>query len=126
MFIKRYIVFGIAFVVGKLGKEFINRINLDFTGLYPVIVIALMFFTFSFTEFLGGNGFLSIYLTAIYLGNQYLIHKKTITQVLRNCMAHADCAFPYTGIAGLPESYSTGSGHRTPRFCISDACFAAL
>ncbi len=82
MFIKQVVIAGtVAFVVGKLGKEFINRINLDFTGLYPVIVIALMFFTFSFTEFLGGNGFLSIYLTAIYLGNQYLIHKKTITQV---------------------------------------------
>ncbi len=40
-----------------------------------------MFFTFSITEFFGGNGFLAIYLSAVYLGNQYLIHKKTIMQV---------------------------------------------
>jgi cell volume regulation protein A len=40
-----------------------------------------MFFTFSFTDFLGGNGFLAIYLSAVYLGNQYLIHKKTMMQV---------------------------------------------
>lgn len=82
LFIKQVIIAAIiGYVTGKLGKELINRINLDFIGLYPVIVIALMFFTFSFTEYLGGNGFLAIYFTAIYLGNQYLIHKKTILQV---------------------------------------------
>ncbi|MFZ0281596.1 MAG: potassium/proton antiporter, partial [Bacteroidales bacterium] len=82
LFIKQVIIAGtVGYLTGRLGKELINRINLDFAGLYPVIVIAMMFFTFSFTEFLGGNGFLAIYLTAIYLGNQYLIHKKTIMQV---------------------------------------------
>lgn len=71
----------IGLVTGRLGKELINRIELEYMGLYPVMVIALMFFTFSITEFLGGNGFLAIYLSAVYLGNQYLIHKKTIMQV---------------------------------------------
>jgi len=71
----------IGLLTGKLGKELINRISLDYVGLYPVMVIALMFFTFSITDFIGGNGFLAIYLSAVYLGNQYLIHKKTIMQV---------------------------------------------
>ncbi len=79
----RQVIIGVALglLIGKLGKEIINRISLDYAGLYPVLVIALMFFTFSATDFLGGNGFLAIYLCAIYLGNQYLIHKKTILQV---------------------------------------------
>jgi cell volume regulation protein A len=82
LFVKQVIIGGtVGFLTGKLGKELINRIELDFSGLYPVLVIALMFFTFSFTDFLGGNGFLAIYLSAVYLGNQYLIHKKTIMQV---------------------------------------------
>ncbi|HEX2976663.1 MAG TPA: potassium/proton antiporter [Bacteroidales bacterium] len=68
-------------LMGKLGKELINRIKLDFEGLYPVLVIALMFFTFSVTDFLGGNGFLAIYLNAVYIGNQHIIHKRTIMQV---------------------------------------------
>lgn len=68
-------------IFGRLGKELINRIKLNFEGLYPVLVIALMFLTWSFTDFIGGNGFLAIYLAAVYLGNQYLIHKKTIMQV---------------------------------------------
>jgi len=64
-----------------LTKVIINKIKLDFEGLYPVLVIALMFFTFSATDFIGGNGFLAIYICALYLGNQDLIHKKTIFQV---------------------------------------------
>jgi potassium/hydrogen antiporter len=82
LFIKQVLIGGaIGLLTGKLGKEIINRIELDHSGLYPVMVIALMFFTFSITDFLGGNGFLAIYLSAVYLGNQYLIHKKTIMQV---------------------------------------------
>ncbi|MCG2462332.1 potassium/proton antiporter [Flavobacteriaceae bacterium F89] len=70
---------GIGF--GKLSKLVINRIRLDFEGLYPVLVIALMFITFSATDFVGGNGFLAIYICAVYLGNQDLIHKKTILRM---------------------------------------------
>ncbi len=82
MFIKQVIIgTAVGFITGRLGKELINRIELDFEGLYPVMVIALMFFTFSFTDFIGGNGFLAVYFSAVYLGNQYLIHKKTIMQV---------------------------------------------
>ncbi len=63
---------------GKLSKFIINTIKLGFEGLYPVLVIALMFITFSATDFIGGNGFLAIYICAVYIGNQDLIHKKTI------------------------------------------------
>ena len=82
LFIQQMIIGGIAgFAFGKLSKFIINRIKLDFEGLYPVLVIALMFITFSATEFVGGNGFLAIYICAVYLGNQDLIHKKTILKM---------------------------------------------
>ncbi len=71
----------LGFAFGKLSKIIINRIKLDFEGLYPVLAIALMFITFSATDFLGGNGFLAIYVCAVYLGNKYLIHKKTIMKM---------------------------------------------
>ena len=70
-----------GFGFGKLSKIIINRIHLDFEGLYFVLVIALMFITFSATEFVNGNGFLAIYICAVYLGNQDLIHKKTIMKM---------------------------------------------
>lgn len=82
LFLQQMIVGGIAGILfGKLSKLIINRIKLGFEGLYPVLVISLMFITFSATDFLGGNGFLSIYICAVYLGNQDLIHKKTILKM---------------------------------------------
>lgn len=82
LFLQQMILGGIAgFAFGKLSKFIINKIKLDFEGLYPVLVIALMFITFSATDFVGGNGFLAIYICAVYLGNQDLIHKKTILKM---------------------------------------------
>lgn len=82
VFLQQMLVGGIAgFVFGKFSKLFINKINLDFEGLYSILVIALMFATFSATDFIGGNGFLAIYICAVYLGNQDLIHKSTILKM---------------------------------------------
>ncbi|MGQ1909078.1 potassium/proton antiporter [Marinifilum sp. RC60d5] len=70
-----------GYLFGRLSKFIINRIHLDFEGLYPVLVIALMFITFAATNFVGGNGFLAIYICAVYLGNHNLIHKTNIMRM---------------------------------------------
>ncbi len=81
VFLKQMIIGGAAgYGFGRLSKFFINEIKLDFEGLYSVLVIALMYLTFSVTDFFGGNGFLAVYLCAVYLGNQELIHKRSILQ----------------------------------------------
>ncbi len=72
-------VVGLAF--GRISKWLINNIKLGFEGLYPVLVITLMLLTYSLTQVLNGNGFLAVYLTAVYVGNQHFIHKKTILKV---------------------------------------------
>ncbi|APQ15975.1 potassium/proton antiporter [Maribacter hydrothermalis] len=82
LFLKQMILGGIGgFAFGKLSEIIINKIKLGFEGLYPVLVIALMFITFSATDTVGGNGFLAIYICAVYLGNQDLIHKSTILKM---------------------------------------------
>lgn len=82
LFLQQIVIGAIlGFAFGKLSKMVINRIRLDFDGLYPVLAIALMFITFSATNYLGGNGFLAVYLAGVYLGNKGLIHKKTIIQM---------------------------------------------
>lgn len=79
-FLFKQIVIGglLGYAFGKVSKLLINEIKLEYEGLYIVLVIAIMFFSFSATDFVGGNGFLAVYLCAIYLGNQDLIHKKKI------------------------------------------------
>lgn len=80
--LRQMILGGLAgLLFARLSKVIINKIHLDFEGLYPVLVIALMFLTFSATDAVGGNGFLAIYICGVYLGNQDLIHKKTIIKM---------------------------------------------
>lgn len=72
-------VCGLAFA--WLAKKLINVLNLGFGGIYPVLAIGVMFFVFSGTEAIGGNGFLAVYLAGLYLGNQDLVNKRTITSM---------------------------------------------
>jgi len=65
-------------VMGRIMIWLVNKIKLDVAGLYPVLVLSLVFFTFSFTDFIGGNGFLAIYISAIILGSSNFIHKKSL------------------------------------------------
>jgi len=82
LFIQQMVLGGIAgLIFGKLSEFTINRIELDFEALYPILVIALMFITFSSADFVGGNGFLAIYICAVYLGNRDLIHKRSILKM---------------------------------------------
>ena len=82
LFLQQMVIGSVAgYAFGRISKYIINGIKLAFEGLYPVLVIALMFITFSATDVVGGNGFLAIYICAVYLGNQELIHKKTILKM---------------------------------------------
>ncbi len=67
-----------GYASGKLMVWIVNRIRLDIEGLYPVLVLTLVFFTFSFTDVVGGNGFLAIYIAAIIMGNSNFVHKKSL------------------------------------------------
>ncbi len=78
-FLKGMVLGGLCgFVMGKAMILLINKIRLDVAGLYPVLILSLVFFTFSFTDFIGGNGFLAIYISGIILGSSNFIHKKSL------------------------------------------------
>lgn len=69
-----------GFAGGRLMVFTLNRIRLEVEGLYPVLVLSMIFFTFSFTDSMGGNGFLAVYLSGIILGNGNVVHKKSLTK----------------------------------------------
>lgn len=79
MFFQQMIIGALlGYLMGKFMTWVINKVNLDYDGLYPVLMLALVFFTYSITAFFNGNGFLAVYLAAIILGNQNFVHKKSI------------------------------------------------
>lgn len=64
--------------LGYLSVKFLNMVKLDVAGLYPVLVIGLNLFIYSFTSYLSGNGFLAIYIAAVIMGNSNFVHKRTM------------------------------------------------
>jgi len=82
MFLTQLLLGGaLGYLFGLASKFVINHIKLDYEGLYPVLSITLMLLTYSVTTAIGGNGFLAVYVSAIYLGNQDLLHKRTIMKM---------------------------------------------
>jgi len=82
MFFSQLLLGGaLGYLFGLASKYVINHIKLDYEGLYPPLSITLMLLTYSVTTSVGGNGFLAVYVSALYLGNQDLLHKRTIMKM---------------------------------------------
>jgi potassium/hydrogen antiporter len=69
-------------ILGKITVDLMNKINLEYDGLYTVIVLAAGIFIYSATSLLDGNGFLSVYIAGLYMGNNYFVHKKSIIRFM--------------------------------------------
>lgn len=68
-----------GYLIGRLAVWTINRINLTNTSLYSVLLLAFIFFSFSFTDLLRGNGYLAVYISGLVVGNYKLTQKRTLT-----------------------------------------------
>lgn len=70
----------IGVLIGKIAVWLINHINLDIDGLYSIIVIGIALLAFSVAEVLHGNGFLSVYIAGLIMGNSRLVHKISLVR----------------------------------------------
>ncbi len=66
-------------IIGYASVAVINRMKVDNEFLYPVMMIACVFFAFSLTELIGGNSYLAVYIAGLVVGNCKLSLKRTIT-----------------------------------------------
>lgn len=74
------IVYGVAIGIGLayLGIFVLTKTELVLNGLDTVFILALVLFGLGLSSLVGGNGFLSIYLLGILLGNSKIHNKKDI------------------------------------------------
>ncbi|TCJ17048.1 potassium/proton antiporter [Flaviaesturariibacter flavus] len=80
-FVREFAIGGaLGYAMGRVSVWIINRIRLGAEGLYPVLTLGLAMFTYSFTHYLGGNGFLAIYLCALIMGNSAMLHRRSLTR----------------------------------------------
>jgi cell volume regulation protein A len=64
---------------GKAMRWMLNRVALDYEGLYPVLSVALVVLTYGLTDRVGGSGFLAVYVSGIVLGNSDYVNKRSLT-----------------------------------------------
>lgn len=77
-FVKQLVLGSLSgFILGKLAVRFTNKINLDNDALYSVLLLAVMFFLFGFSSFIGGNGYLAVYVGGVLMGNHRFVHKRS-------------------------------------------------
>jgi cell volume regulation protein A len=58
----------------------IVHIHLEAEGLYSPLLIALVMLTFAVTLWLGGSGFLAVYLAGLVMGNRDFVHRRSLMQ----------------------------------------------
>ena len=69
-------VMGYAF--GRFAVWLINKVNLSNSSLYPILLLSLVFITFTITDMLHGNGYLAVYILGVVVGNARLVFRKEI------------------------------------------------
>lgn len=69
-----------GYLIGRFAVWTINKINLvNNHSLYAVLLLAFVFFSFAFTDLVGGNGYLAVYLSGLVIGNRKLVQKRPLT-----------------------------------------------
>ena len=69
----------LGYGIGRVAVWTINNINIkNNASLYIVLLLAFVFFSFSFTSMVWGNGYLAVYITGLVLGNYKLTNRTNL------------------------------------------------
>ena len=78
--IAKQIIFGLAigYLIAKVTIYILKHSNFEIDGFYTIFVTAVAILSYSVCELLGGNGYLSVYITGILIGNSNIPRKKSM------------------------------------------------
>ncbi|HOT97326.1 MAG TPA: potassium/proton antiporter [bacterium] len=68
----------LGYLTARIFIHIINRVKLDYEGLYPVLALGWVLLTYALTAWLKGSGFLAVYITGLVLGKKSFSHKKSL------------------------------------------------
>ncbi len=81
LFFKQFIIgAALGYGIGEITVLVLKNIKLEYEGLYPVLSLSFVAFTYGITTLLGGSGFLSVYLLGLILGKYEFENKTDLMQ----------------------------------------------
>ena len=69
-----------GYLLARATVTAVNRLHLDFDGMYPVFTFALVLLILEGVAMLGGSGFLAVYAAGVTLANRDFVHKRSLTR----------------------------------------------
>lgn len=95
---------GVGVAVGIAGPKIIRKFKFCTDGFDAVFVLAAALTSYALAEILGGNGFLSVYLTGILMGNAKTKNKANVVRFFDNVTILAQIAtFFLIGLLSYPS-----------------------
>ncbi len=70
----------LGLALGYLVSRFLDRLHLEYEGLYPVLTMSLVLVIYGASEMLGCNGFLAVYVTGIVIATRGFRFKRYLTK----------------------------------------------
>ncbi|MBM3244902.1 MAG: potassium/proton antiporter [Candidatus Omnitrophica bacterium] len=68
----------VGYLMAKLTVTVVNRVKLEYEGLYPVLTVSLVLLTYAIATLLKGNGFLAVYILGLLMSKVDFAHKRTL------------------------------------------------
>ncbi len=74
------IIFGILIgvILSKLTVYIMRNANFEVDGFYTIFITAIAILSYALSEWVGGNGYLSVYIAGIIIGNSKIPHKRSL------------------------------------------------
>lgn len=83
VFLLQFIVGGaVGIGIGYATVWLLNKVQLNNTPLYAIMLLSIVFFAYSLAGMLSGNGYLAVYIAGILIGNSKFNHRKQILAFL--------------------------------------------
>ncbi|HOU36894.1 MAG TPA: potassium/proton antiporter, partial [Candidatus Omnitrophota bacterium] len=69
-----------GYLMARLSVFILNRIRLEYEGLYPVLIMGLVLITYAITTLVNGSGFLAVYLLGLLMSREDFVHKRSLVR----------------------------------------------
>ena len=103
--ILKQVIFGILVgaILAKISVYILRNVDFEIKGFDTIFLTAIAIFAYALSEWLGGNGYLSVYLAGVIIGNSKIPHKK-------NLFYYFDGVSFLLGLLSFPSKFNTVIG----------------